>query len=196
MQQGQCAFTLPEVMVASCLGFGIGGTVIFLLVQAAVEQRVGLAAATVEKSAYYLQSSIVNCFRGMSANQGLSPDYTSALRDGDGHLLGYQTVFCFSANTNGSYTRNQISVDPASGRVTYVPDVTMPTTSIIWMTNTANVVLRQLCFSTSYNPDGSLNGSLVNVQFLMDDNGASQQARNGNPASVYRSFSVHMRSDS
>lgn len=183
-------------MVASCVGLGIAGTMIFLLIQAAVEQRAGLAAATVEQSAYYLQTSIVDCFRGMSANQGLSPDYSSALRDANGHLLGYQTVFFFSANPDGSYTRNQISVEPNSGRVTYIPDVTRPTTSIVWMTNAANVALRQLCFSTSYNPDGSLNGSLVNVQFLMDDNGASQQARNGSTPSVYRSFSVRMRSDS
>lgn len=182
--------------MSTLIGVGISGTVIFLLFQAAVEQRLGLASATVEQQAQSLQSSIANCLRGMSANQGLSPDYTSAIHDTGGHLLGYQKVFFFCANPDGSYTREQISVDPASGRVTYLPDATKPAAAIIWMTNRANLALRQLCFNTSFNPDGSLNGSLVNVQFLIDDNGASQQKSGSNPTSIYRTFAVRMRSDS
>lgn len=192
----RAAFTLPEIMIALCIGIGISGTVIFLLFQAAVEQRLGLANATVEQQAQFLQSSIVSCLREKSANQGLSPDYTSAVHDAGGHLLGYQKVFFFSAHSDGSYTREQITVDPTSGRVAYLPDATKPAASIVWMTNRANVALRQLCFNTSFNPDGSLNASLVNVQFMMDDNGASRQRSGNNTTSIYRSFAVRMRSDS
>jgi hypothetical protein len=183
-------------MVASAIALGISGSMIFLLLQGAAEQRRGLASATVEQSANFLQSSIVNCLRGMSANQGLSPNYTSALLDANGHLLGYQTVFVFYANADGSYTTQQISVDARSGRVTYTPDVSKPASTVLWMTNGVNVALRQLCFSTSFNPDGSLNSSLVNVQFNMDDNGATQQGSNNNSTSLFRTFSVRMRSDS
>ena len=57
------------------------------------------------------------------------------------------------------------------------------------------LALRSLCFSTSFNPDGSLNSSLVNVRFQMDDNGASRQNPINNPANIYRTFSIQMRSD-
>lgn len=188
-------FTLPEVMVSSCIGAGIGGTMIFLLLQGAVEQRLGLAGATVEQQAYTLQSSILGCLRGMSANQGLSPDLTSAVNDSNGNLLGYRSVFFFNARPDGSYTREQISVSAAMDQVAYIPDVTVPTHSIVWFKNSTNVALRQLCFNTSFNPDGSLNSSLVNVQFLMDDNGASRQPTNRNSTSIYRTFSVRLRGD-
>jgi hypothetical protein len=188
-------FTLPEVMVASCIGAGIGGAMIFLLLQGAVEQRLGLAGATVEQQAYTLQSSILACLRGMSANQGLAPDVTSAVKDSSGNLLGYRNVFLFNARADGSYTRGQISVSAAMDRVAYIPDVTVPTNTIVWFKNSTNVALRQLCFNTSFNPDGSMNSSLVNVQFLMDDNGASQQSANRNNTSIYRTFSVRLRGD-
>ena len=189
-------FTLPELMIASVVGLAIGASVVIVLIQGAREQQRGLADTTVEEKAYLLQSSIASCLRTMSANQGVSPDYSTGLYDANGHLLGYQTIYFFYGNANGNYTTEKISVDLNSGRVTYTPDVSRPSSNIVWMTNGATVALRQLCFNTSLNPDGSFNSSLVNVQFLMDDNGASHQSQNNNPASIYRSFSVRLRGDS
>jgi len=188
------AFTLVELMVAVGIGAPVAGTVVLLLVQAGVEQRRGLADTTVEESAYVLQAKISSCLRTMSCNQGLTPDYSSSLNDANGNLLGYQTVFVFYSNTNGSYTTGQIRFVSSSG-VVYTPDVSNPTQQFVWMTNSPTVTLRKLRFSSSYNPDGSLNSSLVNVQFQMDDNGYSHQNPINNPASIYRSFSVQMRSD-
>jgi hypothetical protein len=182
-------------MIASVISIGISGSVIFLLLQAAVEQKRGLANTTVEQAAYLLQSRITSCLRTMSANQGLSPNYTTGLYDDGGHLLGYQTVFFFSPNPDGSYTTEQISVDATSGRVIYTPDVSSPGKSILWMTNSATVALRQLYFNTSFNSDGSLNASLVNVNFLFDDNSAASK-KSQNTSSIYRTFAVRMRSES
>lgn len=189
------AFTLPELMIAVSLGVGVAGTVVLLLIQAACEQLRGLGATTVEESAYVLQASISSCLRTMSSSQGLTPDYSSKLNDSNGNLLGYQTVFVFCPNTNGTYTTEQIRFDAASGHVVYTPDVSNPTKQIVWMSDNPTVALRKLCFSSSFKPDGSLNSSLVNVRFQMDDNGYSRHNPINNPASIYRSFSIQMRSD-
>jgi type II secretory pathway pseudopilin PulG len=188
-------FTLLELTIAFGLGVGLAGTVVLLLVQTGYEQRRGFADTSVEESAYLLQTRIASCLRSMSSNQGLTPDYSSGTYDANGNLLGYQKVYVFQANTNGSYTTKQIRFDSSSGRVIYTPSVTTPATQIVWMTNGPALVLRQLCFSTSFDPDGSLNSSLVNVRFQMDDKGYSQQNPINNPASIYRSFSIQMRGD-
>jgi hypothetical protein len=79
--------------------------------------------------------------------------------------------------------------------VVYTPDVSNPTKQIVWVSNSRTVALRELCFAPSFNPDGSLNSSLVNVRFQMDDNGYAQHNPINNPGNIYRSFSVQMRSD-
>jgi hypothetical protein len=184
-----------ELMVAAGVGLPLAGAVVMLLLQTSYEQRRGLADSTVEESAYVLQSRITSCLRSASA-EGLTPVYASATNDPNGVLLGYQTVFVFHPNTNGGEgdVRGRINFDPSSGAVTYTPDdVNAPNTQIVWMTNSPDVVLHQLFFNTSFNPDGSLDSSLVRVCFQMDDNGFSQQNPSNNVANIYRSFSVQMR---
>jgi hypothetical protein len=74
--------------------------------------------------------------------------------------------------------------------------MSIPTQQIVWMTNSPTIGLHRLFFNTfSPNPDGSLDSTLVNVCFQMDDNGYSQQNPINNPANIYRSFSVQMRGD-
>jgi prepilin-type N-terminal cleavage/methylation domain-containing protein len=189
-------FTLPELMIALGVGLPLAGAVVLLLLQASFEQRYGLADTTVEESAYVLQARITSCLRSMSSSEGLTPDYSSGVYDDNGTLLGYQTVYVFHANTDGSYTREQISFNPNLGQVVYTPDVSAPANQIVWMTNSPTVALTILCFNTfSPNPDGSMDSSLVNARFHMDDNGYSQQNLTNSPASIERSFSVQMRSD-
>jgi len=182
-------------MTAVSVGVPVAGTVVLLVVQAGLEQLRGLADTTVEQSAYVLQADISNCLRTMSSNQGLTPDYSSKLNDSNGNLVGYQKVYVFHANMDGSYTTEQIQFDSSSGRVVYTPNVSNPANQVVWMSNSSAVALRELCFSPSFNADGSLNSSLVNVRFQMDDNGYSGQNPTNNPASIYRSFSIQMRSD-
>jgi hypothetical protein len=180
-------------MVAAAVGLPLTGAVVLLLLQTSYEQRRGLADYTVAQSAYDLESRITSCLRGASA-EGLTPVYSSATNDSSGNLLGYQTVFVFHPGTNGDDIRGRIHFDPSSGAVTYTPDdVTAPNTQIAWMTNSPDVVLHELFFNTSFNPDGSLDSSLVRVCFQMDDNGFSQQNPSDNLANIYRSFSVQMR---
>lgn len=189
------AFTLPELMVATSVGIVLVGAVVMLLIQAALENRRALATTTTEIKTFVLQSTISACLRVMSANQGISPNYSTALADGNGNVLGYQTIYVFQSNTNGTYSTKQISFDSNLGKVTYTPDMTHPGNQIVWMTNSPVATLRKLCFSNSLNPDGSLNGSLINVRLQMDDNGFSRQASVNNSANIYRFFSVKMRSD-
>ncbi len=191
---GQRAFSLIELMMALGIGLVLGGTVILLLLQAAKEQRKGMVNATVEQKAYGLQANITACLRSASANQGITPDYSSGLLDASGNLLGYGTIFVFCP-TNGGYLTGLIQYTRASGRVLYTPNVLTPSTQQLWMTNSQTAALTNLCFSTSFNPDGSKNSSLVNVRFQMDDRGYSQSNPTNNPASIYRSFSVQMRND-
>jgi hypothetical protein len=188
------AFTLVELLVAATVGVGLAGTVVLLLLQSATEQRNGFADTTVEEAAYVLQANITACLRSMSANQGLTPNYSSALYNTNGILLGYQSVFVFSP-TNGGYTTASISFNPSTGQVIYTPDITNPSVQTQWITNNASAAVTQLSFTTSLNMDGSLDASLVNVILQMNDNGFSQQNPANNPASIYRNFSVQMRND-
>ncbi|HEY3855471.1 MAG TPA: hypothetical protein VGO67_13855 [Verrucomicrobiae bacterium] len=188
------AFTLPELMVASSIGVGLAGTAVLLLVQSAGEQRNGFADMSVEEQAYMLEANITSCIRCMSANQGLTPDYSTGLLDGNGNLLGYQSVSLFYP-TNGGYVTANINFESALGEVAYTPNVSTPATQTLWMSNSPNANLTALYFTTSFNPDGSQNNSLVNVTFQMSDNGFSQQGTVNNPASILRTFSVQMRND-
>jgi prepilin-type N-terminal cleavage/methylation domain-containing protein len=188
------AFTLVELMCAMVVGLGLAGTVVLLLVQSATEQRSGFADTTVEEAAYILEANITTCLRCMSANQGVTPVWSSVVTDGSGNTLGYSTISVFSPS-NGGYIQASISYNSSTGQVTYTPDITAPAAQIVWMTNSATAALSQLYFSTSFNPDGSPDGSLVNVAIEMNDNGFSQQGTVNNPTSIFRDFSVQMRND-
>lgn len=174
-------FSLVEVMVAFGVGLPVAGAVGLLLVQAASEQRLGLANATVEESAYVLQSRITTCLRSMSRGQGcsISPDG--------------QTIDVFHANTNGAPIRARIRFDSNSGQVTYTPN-TAVSGNQVWMTSGSTMELIQLNFVTYQNFDTSVNYTLVIVHFEMDDNGYSRNNPN-HLASIDRKFSVQMRGD-
>jgi hypothetical protein len=130
----------------------------------------------------------------MSANMGVTTVGSSEVFDGSGNKLGYQSIFVFTP-FNGGYLMASIAYNSATGQVIYTPDVTSPSVQTVWMNNSSTAVLSQFYFNTTLNLDGSLNGSLVNVTFQMNDNGFSQQNPTNNPASIYRNFSVQMRND-
>jgi prepilin-type N-terminal cleavage/methylation domain-containing protein len=188
------AFTLVELLVATAVGSVLGGAVLLLLCQTAAEQRSGLADITVEEKAYIFQADITACLRSMSANQGMTPDYSSGLYDTNGNLLGYRSVFIFYP-TNGTYITANISYNSSSGQVAYTTNILDSSTQMVWMSNSATAALTQFCLSASFNLDGSQNNSLVNVLFQMNDNGFSGQNPVNNPTSIYRNFSVQMRND-
>jgi len=189
------AFTLVELLVASTVGAGLAGIVVLLLAQSATEARSGFADTTVEEKAYTLQANITSCLRSMSANMGFNPNYASSLTDSNGTTLNeFQTITVFYP-TNGAYIDATISYNYSTGTVIYTPDDSIPSTTIVWMTNSATARLNKFYFTASANLDTSQNNSLVNVVFEMNDNGFSQQPQNNNPASVFRSFSVQMRND-
>ena len=190
----QGAFTLAELMAATAVGLALSGTVVLLLVQTTTEQRSGFSETTVEEKAYMLEANITTCLRSMSANQGLTINYSSSLIT-NGITNGYQSVSMFLPTTNGAYMTANISYNSASGQVSYTPNVSTPSIQTVWMSNSSTVMLTELYFNTSYNLDGSQNNSLVNVVFQMNDNGFSQQSPTNNPASIFRNFSVQMRND-
>jgi prepilin-type N-terminal cleavage/methylation domain-containing protein len=188
------AFTLVELLVATAVGSTVAGAVLLLLCQTATEQRYGFADMTVEEKAYELEADITSCLRCMSANQGMTPVYSTAVAAANGVTLGYQSIDLFYPSTNGAYITGNISYN-AHGEVIYTSNVLAPSTFVVWMSNSSTAQLTQFYFSSSLNLDGSQNDSLVNVVFQMNDNGFSQQNSNNNPASVLRNFSVQMRND-
>ena len=185
-------------MIALGVGLPVAGAVVLLLVQAALEQRRGLADTTVDENAYILQARVTSCLRSMSCSGGLTT--SNAVYDAvTSKFLGYQTINGFYANpTNGSFTREQISFNPSSGQAIYTPDMSASANQIVWMTSGQTVALHQLYFNTDDGPDPyslAPNNTLVRVCFEMDDNGYSQQGTTNNLADIKRSFSVQMRSD-
>jgi len=189
----QRAFTLVELLCALVVGLGLSGTVVLLLVQAATEQKHGYADTTVEEQAYILEANLTSTLRSMSASYGMSPVWSTAAYSGS-TLLGYQTISIWYPS-DGSYTMGSIAFNATNGQVVYIPNVTIPSTQVIWMSNTATASLSQLYFNSYYNMDSSANNSLVYVSFHMNDNGFSQQGTVNNPTSIFRNFSVQMRND-
>ncbi len=186
-------FTLPELLVASTVGLLVTAAVMSLLMLSVLEDRLGLGCATVEEQAYMLQTTIAQNLRSMSANLGMSPDFSLPYTV-NGNLLGYQGIYVFEALTNGAYATEHIFFNSSNGTVTCVNSAASLTNQL-WMTNNPTYTLTNLWFSTSFNPDGSIDSSLVNVALLMNDNGFAQQSPTNNCASVYRSFSVQLRGD-
>ena len=118
------------------------------------------------------------------------------LVDTNGTTYGFTSIYVWKPNADGSsVTQGEITADMANGSVTYIPDVSIPTNQVTWMANNSSVVLHNLYFSYTQKQDGSQNNSLVNVNFIMDDNGYSRQNATKNVASIQRSFSVQMRCD-
>jgi hypothetical protein len=191
---GVRAFTLVEMMLATSVGLLITGAVMSLLMLSVLEDRLGLGCATVEEKAYMLQTTIAKNLRPMSVNQGMSPDYTLPYTAPNGSVLGYQGIYVFQSVSNGLYVTEHISFNSNNGVVTCMNSLATPTNQI-WMSNSPTYNLSNLWFSTSLNPDGSVNGSLVNVVIEMNDNGFAEQNPTNNCASVYRSFSVQLRGD-
>ena len=187
------AFTLVELLCALVVGLGLSGTVVMLLVQAVTEQKHGYADTTVEEQAYILEANLTSTLRSMSASYGMSPVWSTAAYSGS-TLLGYQTISIWYPS-NGSYTMGSIAFNATNGQVVYTPNVTIPSTQVIWVSNTATASLSQLYFNSYYNMDSSANNSLVYVSFHMNDNGFSQQGTVNNPTSIFRNFSVQMRND-
>jgi prepilin-type N-terminal cleavage/methylation domain-containing protein len=189
------AFTLVEVLVATSIGCVLAGAVLLLLCQTATEQRYGYSDMTVEEKAYTLEANMTSCLRSMSATQGMTPNYSSGYYNAGGTLLGYQSVYIFYPS-NGTYVMGNINYNSTNGTVTYISNTLSPnTSSTVWAVSNSVAALTECYFTSSFNPDGSQNNSLVNVQFQMSDNGFSQQPANNNPASLYRNFSVQMRND-
>jgi prepilin-type N-terminal cleavage/methylation domain-containing protein len=189
------AYTLVELLVATAVGTSVAGIVLLTLCQTATEQRCGFADMTLEEKAYQLRANLTSCLRTMSANQGMTPDYTSGLYDGNGNLLGYQSIFVFYPS-NGTYISGEISYNSAAQSVTYVSNIlSSSSTSVLWASSNSSAGLTQFYFTSSYNVDGSQNNSLVNVQFQMNDNGFSGPTVQNNAATLFRSFSVQMRND-
>jgi prepilin-type N-terminal cleavage/methylation domain-containing protein len=187
------AFTLVELMFAISIGLVVAGSAVMLIYQSAREQRRGLAAASVEAKSHLLQSKISACLRSASGNQGITPDYSTKVLDSGGNILGYQTIIVF-APTNGGYVSGRIRYTAEAGSVVYTPNVATAAEEL-WMTNSASCRLTNFLFNTSFNLDGSINSSLVNVSYLMDDNNYSTANQTNNPASILRSFSIQMRND-
>ncbi len=195
--RGRGAFTLLELLIATSVGLVITGSVVMLLLQAAVEQRRGLADATVEQQAYTLQSTIMNQIRILSANEGVL--FGSPATDATGTLIGYRQI-TVAEGPAPDYPREVIAFDSTAGQVLYNPSLSppgsaVPNLPVVWMTNGGSCALRQLYFSPSLKPDGSPDNSLINVSFQLDDNGASGQNQTNNPASICRTFSVQMRNN-
>jgi prepilin-type N-terminal cleavage/methylation domain-containing protein len=167
-------FTLIEVMVAGFIGCILAVGVIELL----------------------LQAEITSCLRSSSATQGLQPIWSSAVDyPGTTNVMGYTSVDVFAPNGSGGWITGQITFNPTNGLVLYTTNTLVPATQIVWMTNSATMLLTNLVFSPSQTLVGAEYYSLVNVQFQMNDNGYSNQNPTNNIACVFRNFSVQMRND-
>ena len=186
-------FTLPELLIASSVSLLISGFVLSLLWLAVKEDRLGLGCATVEEQAYVLQGNLTKTLRIMSANQGMSPDYSMPYTASSGNVVGYHGAYLFKYMTNGSYATEHIVFNSTNGTVTFTDTSGSSAATTVWGTNTSTCIVSNVWFNSSLNPDGSVNSSLVNVALVLNDNGFAGENPTNNCASIYRSFSVQLR---
>lgn len=190
---GRLGFTVIEMLIGSTAGLFVTGIALVLLVESAKEERRGLADATVEQYASSLEGKIVQILRTMSASQGVA--FSSPARDSSGRLLGYQSVI-MGHGPAPDFPREEVRFDPATGSVVYDPDRAVADNELTLASRNNWALVRQVLFTPSLKPDGTVDNALVNVVLHVDDGGASHRAENTpNPASIWRTVSVRMRND-
>jgi prepilin-type N-terminal cleavage/methylation domain-containing protein len=191
----QRGFTLTELMVGMVAGLLIAGSMMLLLIQSAREQYRGVADATVEEVTATLQTEIIRCLRGMSANEGVV--FSSPATNSGAVYQGFQRVV-MAHGPVPDYPREDIRFDPQAGTLTYDPNLTITGNERVFLQSRTNAfMLRNVCFFPSLKPDGSLDNSLVNVVIELDDNRSSRRpgllSSPSYPARVQRTFAVKMR---
>ena len=168
-----------EVLVASSIAILLVAVTLMLLLQSAREGRRGFADATVEEAVAGLQSQLLAHLRVTSATEGV--------------IFAGPSSIIFARGPAPDYPREQITFNSGTGQVLYYVNRTMLANPLVLHQNRTNVTLRQLGFSPSIKPDGTTNCALINVIINMDDNGSAGRRGSGNPASVWRTFSIEMR---
>ena len=185
------AFTMLEFLIASGVGALIAGAAILLMVETTKESLRGLADYTVEQQASDLEHKIGRYLRSMSANEGVVFFTPSA----SGGYPGYCRIIV-ARGPAPDFCREELWFDPDTKMVAYRTNRTQTASEQVIMRSRTNVVvLRNLCFFPSLKSDGTLDNSLVNVVFDLDEDGASGRHANTTPARIQRTFAVKMRNN-
>ncbi len=184
-------FTLVELLIASSVAILIGGATMLMLIESAKENYRGIADATVEQAVGDLQQRLIQQLRSMSASAGVQ--FSSPVTNGA--KVFSKSIIVAQGPPNEGYPSQQISFNSSTKQVLHIPNRANTNATVSLTRGGTNAVVRQLLFSPSLKPDGTVDNALVNVRIEMDDNGFSRRVGVYNPASVCRTFSVRMRNN-
>ena len=179
-------------MVASSLSLIVVAAPLMLLLEAAKEERRGLADATVEQAAAKLQTQLMDYLRAMSASEGVI--FTSPATDQTGTTNGFGSII-LARGPAPDYPREQITFDPAAGKVRYYPNRSTTNIFKTLIDSQPGVAVREVCFSPALKMDGTIDNALINVLIKLDDNGSSGRPASPNASSIWRTFAVQMRNN-
>ena len=184
------AFTLVELVVSTGISVLVGGAIMLILLQVAKEHYRAVADQTVEAVSSDLENRLLQRLRSMSGSGGAI--FSSPVASGS---KTFRKVMV-SRGPAPDYPREELSFDSANGRVMHVTNVAKAGTSIVLFTNKpGSYRLLDLHFFPGVKPDGSPDGSLINVSFTIDDHGSTKRLLTGSPVTLERTFSVRVRNN-
>jgi hypothetical protein len=165
------------------------GSLALIMVQTAVEQRQGLAQASLEQEANHVVDRLAVLLRSMSASE--SALFGNPLTSNP----NYYRRLIVAQGESASQPREEILFVANLNCLLHRSDVTR-TNVVVLSAPSATSVLRDLYFYPSFKNDGSLDSTTLNVALRVDDNGYGGRRSplgTSRPFSVSRYFAVKMR---
>lgn len=183
------AYTVMELIFAGSITTLALGSLSLLMVQTAVEHRVGLAHSALEQEANQVADRLTVLLRCMSASEGTLfgnpvPSNTN-----------YYRRLIVAQGESTSHPREELLFLPDRNVLVHRADVTRTNVSVLAQPSTM-CVLRDLRFYPSFKNDGSLDSTALNVELRVDDDGyGGRRGPSGTrrPYTVSRFFTVKMR---
>lgn len=181
-------FTLVELVITTGISVLIGGAIMLMLVEAAKENYRCVADEAVERASSELENRLLQRLRSMSGSGGAI--FSSPV---DASATTFRRVLV-SKGPAPDYPREELRFDGGNSLVIHTPDVTKPGSSIILFTNKPGIYrIRDLRFFPALKPDGSPDGSLINVSFTIDNDGSTKRISFGSSVTLERTFSARVR---
>ena len=184
----RAAFTIIEMWVSMAIGSMCLGACSVIYVVMAKEHRIGLADSIVQERIDNLEDKLTQYFQTMSATSGAT---LSAPASTNSSMYRMAVV-----SKGGASPQERLIFLTDTATLYYDPNsLVSGDEKVFWTGETNKFVLRDLYFTLGlkegYRPDGSI----LNVNLIMDDDKASRRRSGANytTSTVKRTFSIRLR---
>jgi len=187
--------TLAELMVAMGIGTIVMGAAGLITLQSGVEQKAGLAKSSLMARADTIEDRLITLLRGYSASESVA--FGNPVKDGHNNIIGYRRIIV-AKGPIVNHPREEFLFNPDTGALTHDTNLASTSDSPTDIhQNRPGLMLEDLYFFPSIEPDGSEKRSQLNIIMTIRDNGWSGARSGGQPVeNIYRrTFTVTMRNN-